>query len=35
MGGGISRGAVAAREYGFPAVVGVRDATVRLPTGHK
>ena len=30
MGGVISHGAVVAREYGIPAVVGVPDATTRL-----
>ena len=33
MGGVISHGAVVAREYGIPAVVGVSDATTRLRTG--
>ncbi|KIS28938.1 pyruvate kinase [Arthrobacter sp. SPG23] len=33
MGGVISHGAVVAREYGIPAVVGVADATVRLRDG--
>lgn len=33
MGGVISHGAVVAREYGIPAVVGVPEATVRLHTG--
>ena len=33
MGGIISHGAVVAREYGIPAVVGVPDATTRLRTG--
>lgn len=33
MGGPNSHGAVVAREYGIPAVVGVPDATVRLTTG--
>jgi pyruvate,water dikinase len=33
MGGVISHGAVVAREYGIPAVVGVADATTRLHTG--
>ncbi len=35
MGGVISHGAVVAREYGIPAVVGVPDATVRLRTGQR
>jgi pyruvate,water dikinase len=33
MGGPISHGAVVAREYGIPAVVGVPDATMRIRTG--
>ncbi len=33
MGGVISHGAVVAREYGIPAVVGVPDATTRLRNG--
>lgn len=33
MGGVISHGAVVAREYGIPAVVGLPDATTRLRTG--
>lgn len=33
MGGAISHGAVVAREYGIPAVVGVFDATHRVATG--
>jgi rifampicin phosphotransferase len=33
MGGVISHGAVVAREFGIPAVVGVPDATTRLRTG--
>jgi pyruvate,water dikinase len=33
MGGPISHGAVVAREYGIPAVVGVPDATLRIRTG--
>ncbi|MFF2032125.1 PEP/pyruvate-binding domain-containing protein [Arthrobacter sp. NPDC058192] len=33
MGGVISHGAVVAREYGIPAVVGVPDATTLLRTG--
>ncbi|MDQ0076307.1 PEP/pyruvate-binding domain-containing protein [Arthrobacter oryzae] len=33
MGGVISHGAVVAREYGIPAVVGVPDATARLRDG--
>ena len=35
MGGSNSHGAVVAREYGIPAVVGVPDATLRLSTGQK
>nr|WP_236557670.1 PEP/pyruvate-binding domain-containing protein [Arthrobacter sp. 9AX] len=33
MGGPNSHGAVVAREYGIPAVVGVPEATIRLATG--
>jgi phosphohistidine swiveling domain-containing protein len=33
MGGVISHGAVVAREYGIPAVVGVVDATSRMHDG--
>jgi rifampicin phosphotransferase len=33
MGGAISHGAVVAREYGIPAVVGVPDATHKIETG--
>ena len=33
MGGANSHGAVVAREYGIPAVVGVRDATDAIRTG--
>ncbi|MGO4188178.1 PEP/pyruvate-binding domain-containing protein [Pseudarthrobacter sp. TAF60_1] len=35
MGGPNSHGAVVAREYGIPAVVGVPDATLRLATGQQ
>ncbi|BCW57127.1 PEP/pyruvate-binding domain-containing protein [Arthrobacter sp. StoSoilB20] len=35
MGGPNSHGAVVAREYGIPAVVGVPDATSRLATGQR
>ena len=35
MGGSNSHGAVVAREYGIPAVVGVPDATLRFSTGQK
>ena len=35
MGGANSHGAVVAREYGIPAVVGVPDATVRIATGQR
>jgi phosphohistidine swiveling domain-containing protein len=35
MGGPNSHGAVVAREYGIPAVVGVPEATARLATGQK
>jgi phosphohistidine swiveling domain-containing protein len=33
MGGAMSHGAVVAREYGIPAVVGAPDATERIATG--
>ncbi|MDC3955033.1 PEP/pyruvate-binding domain-containing protein [Polyangium jinanense] len=33
MGGSMSHGAVVAREYGIPAVVGVAGATARITTG--
>ncbi|MFH5879667.1 PEP-utilizing enzyme [Arthrobacter sp. NA-172] len=33
MGGPNSHGAVVAREYGIPAVVGVPDATARISSG--
>ena len=33
MGSSMSRGAVLAREYGIPAVVGVASATERIKTG--
>jgi len=33
MGGSNSHGAVVAREYGIPAVVGVPEATSRIETG--
>jgi len=35
MGGSNSHGAVVAREYGIPAVVGVADATLRIVTGQQ
>jgi len=35
MGGAISHGAVVAREYGIPAVVGVLGATERITTGQQ
>ncbi|MEU0567558.1 PEP-utilizing enzyme, partial [Nonomuraea sp. NPDC005983] len=35
MGGAMSHGAVVAREYGIPAVVGVPDATHRISTGQR
>jgi phosphohistidine swiveling domain-containing protein len=35
MGGMMSHGAVVAREYGIPAVVGVPDATTRIATGEQ
>jgi len=33
MGGAMSHGAVVAREYGIPAVVGAPGATERIATG--
>lgn len=35
VGGLMTHGSVVAREYGIPAVVGVRDATTRLKTGQR
>jgi rifampicin phosphotransferase len=35
MGGSNSHGAVVAREYGIPAVVGLPDATTRIATGDR
>ena len=35
MGGAMSHGAVVAREYGIPAVVGVPNATQRITTGQQ
>jgi pyruvate,water dikinase len=35
MGGAMSHGAVVAREYGIPAVVGVPDATEHIATGQR
>jgi len=35
MGGANSHGAVVAREYGIPAVVGVAGATQRIQTGQR
>jgi phosphohistidine swiveling domain-containing protein len=35
MGGANSHGAVVAREYGIPAVVGVPDATLHITTGQR
>jgi rifampicin phosphotransferase len=35
MGGPMSHGAIVAREYGIPAVVGVPDATNRIETGQR
>ncbi|MGH4024246.1 MAG: PEP/pyruvate-binding domain-containing protein [Pseudonocardiaceae bacterium] len=35
MGGANSHGAVVAREYGIPAVVGVRDATMHITNGQQ
>ena len=34
-GGPISHGSVVAREYGIPAVVGVKNATTRFQDGQK
>ena len=31
----MTHGSVVAREYGIPAVVGVRDATTRIQTGQR
>ena len=35
VGGRLTHGSVVAREYGIPAVVGVRGATQRLHTGQR
>ena len=35
VGGALTHGAVVAREYGMPGVVGVRDATKKLETGQR
>jgi pyruvate,water dikinase len=35
VGGLMTHGAVVAREYGLPAVVGVHQATTRLQTGQR
>jgi rifampicin phosphotransferase len=35
MGGAMAHGAIVAREYGLPAVVGVTGATERIPTGSR
>ena len=35
VGGALTHGAVVAREYGMPAIVGVRDATKNLQTGQR
>ncbi len=35
VGGALTHGAVVAREYGIPAVVGVRQATQRIQTGQQ
>ena len=35
IGGLMTHGSIVAREYGIPAVVGVRDATTRIHTGQK
>ena len=35
IGGALAHGSVVAREYGIPAVVGVRDATTKIRTGQR
>ena len=35
VGGNLTHGSVVAREYGIPAVVGVRGATTTLQTGQR
>jgi pyruvate,water dikinase len=35
VGGMMTHGSVVAREYGIPAVVGIRQATERLQTGQR
>lgn len=35
VGGALTHGAVIAREYGIPAIVGVRDAMTKLQTGQR
>lgn len=35
VGGALTHGSVVAREYGIPAVVGVRDAVTKLQTGQR
>ena len=35
VGGMMTHGAIVAREYGIPAVVGVHQATTRLETGQR
>lgn len=35
VGGAMTHGSVVAREYGIPAIVGVRDATTQLQTGQR
>jgi len=35
IGGAMTHGSVVAREYGIPAIVGVRDAMTRLQTGQR
>lgn len=35
LGGAMAHGAIVAREYGLPAVVGVADATTRIATGSR
>ncbi len=34
-GGALAHGSVVAREYGIPAVVGVREATQKIRTGQR
>ncbi|MBE6029648.1 MAG: hypothetical protein E7226_05835 [Clostridiales bacterium] len=35
IGGALTHGAVVAREYGIPGVVGVTDATKRIRSGQR